>query len=457
MKTYAVRLFVSAVVSSIAMSASGDLGPNGEGKLLWHYKPAGSDTFDWCQPAIIHNKESGQRIIVFGDGDEEGGGRLYAVDADTHEAVWGPIDFPGPIGNSTVTLNAKGTRAYFGEGSKPGKVYCVDTSNGQIAWIASGMPADSGAFMACGALSHDERTIYMGSGAWPEDAGLADNRLYAIDTASGKLRWIFESETHPDEGESGAANYGSFFCDPVVLSNGRIVAATFSGHVYGLRDDGAQAEKLWDFELIDKNAAGYPNNRPSHQEVWGSPAIDADDTIIIGSNAGKLHALDPATGKLKWETVRTGGEVFGAPVIGNDGVVYAGAEDHYLYAFQIPSGAVSEPVPYISRYFWKDRWPNGPTALANGEVVFGGEHGNRYISVKLVDGKLLKQWESDPVGTPDEAEAKTEPVIDPVTHTIYVSGGHTGGLFALKGSQPMADTPWPKIQRDLHNTGRAGK
>lgn len=430
--------------------------PHDQGRLLWHYKPAGSDAFDWCQPAIVYNEDTGQRVIIFGDGDEVGAGRLYAVDADTHKAVWGPVSFDGSIGNSTTTLSSDGKRTYLGESSKPGKVYCVDTSNGHIIWIASGLPSDAGAFMSCGALSHDERTFYIGSGAWPEDKSLADNRFYAIDTATGRLRWIFESETHPAEGESGDSNYGSFFCDPAVLANGRIVAATFSGHVYCLRDHDTRAEMVWDFELIDKNAAGYTSKKPFHQEIWGSPAIDSDGTIYIGSNAGKVHAIDPDTGKLKWETQRTGGEIFGAPVIGADGNIYAGAEDHYLYVWKRPVGPTSTPVAPLARYFWKDRWPNGATALANGEVVFGGEQGNRYVSVKLVGGKLIKQWESDPVGEPDEKEAKTEPLIDPVTHTIYVSGGHSGGLYALKGTQPMADSAWPKVQRDIKNSGRAG-
>ena len=212
---------------------------------------------------------------------------------------------------------------------------------------------------------------------------------------------------------------------------------------------------LWDYELIDFNAAGFPENKMFHQEIWGSPAIDADGTIYIGSNAGKVHALDPNTGKLKWQTQRTGGEIFGAPIIGPDGNIYAGAEDHYLYVWKPPAKSTCIPVEPIDRYFWKDRWPNGATALANGEIIFGGEKGNRYISVKLIDGRLLKQWQSDPVGEPDETEAKTEPLIDPLTHTIYVSGGHSGGLFALKGTQPMADSPWPKVQRNIRNSAQA--
>jgi len=431
-------------------------GPNGEGRLLWYYKPDGSDVFDWCQPAIIYDKKTGKRVIIFGDGDEVGRGRLYAIDADTQKEVWEPVSFNGSIGNSPATLSADGTRVYFGESSKPGNVYCVDTSDGHIIWTARGMPEDAGAYMSCGALSPDEETFYIGSGAWPEDASLADNRFFAINTINGQLKWIFTSQTHSGEGEGLSPNYGSFFCDPAILSDGRIVAATFSGHVYCIEDLGKRAEEHWNYELLDYNAAGYPDNRLFHQEIWGSPAIDSDGTIYIGSNAGKVHAIDPSNGKLKWESVRTGGEVFGAPVIGINGYVYIGAEDHYLYVFQPPDDATQTPVAAISRWKWEDRWPNGGTVLANGEVVFGGEQGNTYVSVKLKNGKLVKMWESDQVGDPDEMEAKTEPLIDPLTYTIYVSGGHSGGLYAFKGTQPMAITPWPKVQRDILNSGRVG-
>jgi len=456
-------IIVTSLFALLISNCYADYGPNGEGRLLWHYKPAGSDVFDWCQPAIHYNPKTGKRIIFYGEGDEMGGGRLYAVDADTHKPVWGPLDFPGPIGNSPATLSSDGKRLYFGEGSKPGKVYCLDTSNGKITWTAAGMPENAGAFMSCGALSPDEKTFYIGSGAWPEDKSLADNRLYAIDTETGQLKWLFKSETHPEEkeSESGDSNYGSFFCDPAILPNGNIIAATFSGHVYCIKDHNRWPEQVWDFENIEKNATGWTGGKPYHQEIWGSPAIDHDGTIYIGSNSSKIHAIDSHTGKLKWETQRTGGEVFGAPVIGQDGNIYAGAEDHYLYVWKPPVSPIESPeenpVKPITRYFWKDRWPNGATALANGEVIFGGEQGNRYISVKLINGKLQKQWLSDPVGPPDEKEAKTEPLIDPVTCTIYVSGGHSGGLYAIKGTQPMADSPWPKVQHDIRNSGIAKK
>ncbi|MBN2537224.1 cell surface protein, partial [candidate division WOR-3 bacterium] len=38
--------------------------------------------------------------------------------------------------------------------------------------------------------------------------------------------------------------------------------------------------------------------------------------------------------------------------------------------------------------------------------------------------------------------------------TIYVAGWDS--LYAVHGPAPLADSPWPKFQRDLGNTGRAG-
>jgi len=54
----------------------------------------------------------------------------------------------------------------------------------------------------------------------------------------------------------------------------------------------------------------------------------------VGSDDGKVYALDEATGAFKW-SYTTGSAVFSSPAVAN-GVVYVGSNDHNVYAFSLP-------------------------------------------------------------------------------------------------------------------------
>jgi outer membrane protein assembly factor BamB len=72
--------------------------------------------------------------------------------------------------------------------------------------------------------------------------------------------------------------------------------------------------------------------------VQSSPAIGADGTVYVGSDDGKLYALDGATGVLKW-SYTTGDGVSSSPAVGPDGTVYVGSGDGKVYALDGASGA----------------------------------------------------------------------------------------------------------------------
>jgi outer membrane protein assembly factor BamB len=71
------------------------------------------------------------------------------------------------------------------------------------------------------------------------------------------------------------------------------------------------------------------------EPVWSSPAIDADGTLYVGSEDGKLYAINP-NGTFKW-SCQTGTYVSDSPAIGSDGTVYVGSYDNKLYAIN-PNG-----------------------------------------------------------------------------------------------------------------------
>lgn len=80
-----------------------------------------------------------------------------------------------------------------------------------------------------------------------------------------------------------------------------------------------------------------------------SPAIAADGTVYIGSNAGNVYALD-ALGNLKWSYSTGAGVRLGSAAIGGDGTVYIGDSAGNLYALGAafyPTGLSFSPNPVV--------------------------------------------------------------------------------------------------------------
>jgi outer membrane protein assembly factor BamB len=66
-------------------------------------------------------------------------------------------------------------------------------------------------------------------------------------------------------------------------------------------------------------------------DVFSSPAA-AGDTVYIGSNDGKIYAVDTATGSERWHA-QTGDKITGSPTL-VDGTLYVGSCDGKLYAIR---------------------------------------------------------------------------------------------------------------------------
>jgi hypothetical protein len=71
----------------------------------------------------------------------------------------------------------------------------------------------------------------------------------------------------------------------------------------------------------------------------------ANGVVYVGSNDGKVFALNASTGAELWNFT-TGGVVFNGPAVAN-GVVYVGSGDNNLYAFGLRGGlpAPTRPRP----------------------------------------------------------------------------------------------------------------
>ena len=67
-------------------------------------------------------------------------------------------------------------------------------------------------------------------------------------------------------------------------------------------------------------------------KIYTSPAVSDDGTIYIGSGDNYLYALNPnKDDKFEW-SFEAGGAILSSPIIGHDGTVYFGSYDNKIYA-----------------------------------------------------------------------------------------------------------------------------
>jgi outer membrane protein assembly factor BamB len=86
----------------------------------------------------------------------------------------------------------------------------------------------------------------------------------------------------------------------------------------------------------------YPNGtlkwKWSGGSVFGSPVIGDDGTIYFGGDNHCINALYP-NGTLKWK-YQTGHVVYSSPAVSQDGTIYCGSHDTYLYALYSNNGTL---------------------------------------------------------------------------------------------------------------------
>lgn len=131
---------------------------------------------------------------------------------------------------------------------------------------------------------------------------------------------------------------------------------------------------------------------PTQGEVWASPAFE-DGVIYFGSDDHFLYAVDTATQQLKWK-FETGDMVRSRPAV-VDGTVYFTSDDDTLYALEIKTGEViwrfdlgkSIRIRGSLDQFW-DYMQSSP-AVVDGVVYVGSGNSNFYA----VDAKTgLEKW-----------------------------------------------------------------
>jgi len=272
-------------------------------------------------------------------------GKLYAVNISNGKREWQyPLaerEYLQPIAGGPVVTQGK---VYFGCAN--GKVYTLDANSGAKEW-----EFETGDKIWTTPAIHND-TLYIGS---------FDKKLYAIEAAEGKKRWEFETE-------------GAIVCPPLVYNN-TVYFGSFDRYFYAVdttdgslrwRSEIEAGSWFWAKPIIYNNMVYAPcldNKVYILSADSGHEAVDAidlgssiasspvlvDGTIIIGTEEGKVYALDTKTNKSRPLPAELKGKIY-APLFASERVVYVHTQEpDTLYALNAQTGATLWSLPLSSK------------------------------------------------------------------------------------------------------------
>lgn len=312
---------------------------------------------------VISSAAIANGTIFVGSTDQN----LYAIDLETGNQKWN-FATEGPVVSSPAVSDRT---VYFG--SYDGNFYAIDAASGKLKWkfqtggerrfagkhlhglqpVEESMPDPWDFYLSSPAVW--DGTVYFGSG---------DGNVYALDAASGKLKWKFQT--------------GDVVHSSPAIASGTLFIGSWDSYLYAL-DAGTGKEK-WRFKTGDDPVIH------NHVGIQSSPVI-ADGVVYIGCRDSNLYAVDANTGKQKWFFSTKGSWVNNSPVVYRGKVYFGQSLPGLFHAVDAATGALSfsldTKVPVFSS-----------AAIASGVLYFGTFDG-KLTALDLESQKPLWVFQTD--------------------------------------------------------------
>jgi len=184
------------------------------------------------------------------------------------------------------------------------------------------------------------------------------------------------------------------------IANDKVYSASRAGTVIAL--DQKTGEQLWQIDLSDADSERSFWQGNESALLAGGP-VAALNKVFIGSENGKLFALDAETGDLLWQA-QIRGEIINAPAV-DAGIVVVNSASGILKAFNVDTGEelwkVEQDVPALTL-----RGISAPVIASGGVLVGTGKGG---LNVYLLE-KGQQGWSTE-IGEPT-GSTELERVID---------------------------------------------
>lgn len=317
--------------------------------------------YAWTRTAEVAVPQGGGTTLVVGPHTQES---LTCMDAATGKTLWeykvnmSQTDVPfHRLGWGNVVADPE-TRRVYGYGTQ-GHLVCLNAETGERVWYHQmleeyGMISTFGGRTQSPTVDEDQLFLTGVAFGWGDNAQ-GQHRCFAFDKRTGEMRWTAATGGRPVD-----APYGT----PVVTVLNGVRIVTFcagDGGVYGFR--ARTGEKVFGYKLSKRGTNSTPlivgdkliacSSEESEDtstmgrvacldlskiepgsktiaEAWRidgieagfpSPTTDGKGTIYILDNSAKVHAIDLASGKKKWDAKI--GTIGKASLVWADGKLYA--------------------------------------------------------------------------------------------------------------------------------------
>ena len=293
---------------------------------------------------------------------------FYALDAASGALRW-KFATHGRVTSSAAVVEG---RVYFG--SFDSNFYALDAQRGTLVWkFATGGERRFSARHLHGAepaaeVMPDPFDVYLSSPTVADGAvyfGGGDGNVYALDAATGALRWKFQT--------------GNVVHASPAVAGDTLYVGSWDSYFYALET--ATGKQRWRFKTGEDAAI---NNQVGIQ----SSATVADGIVYFGCRDAHLYALDAASGTQRWAYPTKGSWVISSPAVHGGTVYFATSDSSLLLAADAKTGA-----PRFSLDF--KHWPFFSSPALAGGLLYIGSHMGKVLALDLKTQKIAWTFATD--------------------------------------------------------------
>ncbi len=262
-------------------------------------------------------------------------------------------------------------------------------------------------------------SVNLGDELWTSPAVAHDKNIYLL-TGRGKLISLTPKGKVRFTIQLGDEGSSS----PTIGPNGLIYVAADS--IYSFNSKG---KKIWAF------------GTPDGSYFFAAPVIDDQGQIYAGNFDGFVYCITK-DGRLRWRApVPDQDEIRTEVIFGPDGTLYCGTDGYYLCAK--PQAGTFKTI-----YEAQDAICATPAITQDGTIYFLADDGILYA---LNSAGQIVLTQEIATGEKDIYYASSPAIAS--DGTVYV-GSWDGGVYALFGDAPPAKTTWPQFRSNVQHTGR---